>query len=85
MLRDKANVLAKPISEIRNLCAKHLRPQTDFQIAKLKQLLKKGSTTHRKTYRSISLLPLISKIIEKMIHNQTHPFSDEIKILYRFQ
>ena len=58
---------------------------TDFQVAKLKPLYKKGSTTLPRNYQPISLLPLISKIIEKMIDDQTQASLDENKILYRFQ
>ena len=84
-LKDGANVLAKPISEVCNLSIKYSIFPTDRQIAKLKPLFKKGSTTLPKNYRPISLLPLISKIIEKVIHDQTQAFLDENKILYRFQ
>ena len=49
------------------------------------KFLKKGSTTLPKSYHPISLLPLISKIIEKMIDDQTQAFLDEKKVLYRFQ
>ena len=36
---------------------------------KLKPLYKKGSKTDPKNYCPVSLLPLVSKIIEKVIHN----------------
>ena len=84
-LKDGAIVLAKPISEICNLSIKYSTFPTDCQIAKLKPLFKKGSTTLPKNYRPISLLPLISKIFEKVIHNQTQAFLDENKIIYKFQ
>ena len=58
---------------------------TDCQVAKRKPLYKKGSITLPRKYQPISTLPLISKIIEKMIHDQTQVFLDENKILYRFQ
>ena len=83
-LRDGAIILAKPISKICNLSIKYSLFSTDCQIAKLKPLFKKGSTTHPKNYRPISLLPLISKIIEKVIHDQTQEFLDTNKIL-KFQ
>ena len=73
-LKDGANILAKPISELCNLSIKYSLFPTDCQIAKLKPLFKKGSTTLPKTYRPISLLPLISKIIEKVIHDQKQAF-----------
>ena len=55
------------------------------KVAKLKPLYKKGSKLEPKNYRPISLLPLISKIFEKIVHNQTQTFLDENKILYKFQ
>ena len=85
LLKDAANILAKPISKICNLSIKYSVFPTDCQIAKLKPLFKKGSTTLPKNYRPISLLPLISKIFEKVVHDQTQAFLDENKILYKFQ
>ena len=85
-LKDGANILAKPISELCNLSIKYSVFPKDCPIAKLKPLYKKGSTTLPKNYRPISLLPLISKIIEKVVHDQTQAYLDENnKILYRFQ
>ena len=72
-------------SELCNLSIKYSVFPKDGKIAKLKHLYKKGSTTLPKNYRPISLLPLISKIIEKVIHDQTQAFLDENIILYRFQ
>ena len=79
-LKDGAN-----ISELCNLFIKYSLFPTDCQIAKLKPLFKKVSKTLPKNYRPISLLPLIYKIIEKVIHNLTQAFLDENKIFYRFQ
>ena len=41
------------------------------KIAKLKPLYKKGKNTDPKNYKPISLLPVVSKIFEKVIHDQT--------------
>ena len=51
----------------------------------MKPLFKKGSTTDPKNYRPISLLPLISKILEKVIHDQVQQYLDRNNILYRYQ
>ena len=84
-LKDGAAVLAKPISQIYNLSIKYSHFPTDCKIAKLKPLFKKGSRTARKNYRPMSLLPHISKIIEKVIHDQTQKYVDDCNILYRYQ
>ena len=55
------------------------------KIAKLKPLYKKGSTTEPKNYWPISLLPLISKLIEKIIHEQTQKYLSDHNILYKYQ
>ena len=47
--------------------------------AKLKPMLKKGARSDPRNYRPISLLPLVSKIIEKSIHFQIKDYLNKIK------
>ena len=54
------------------------------KIAKVKLLFKKGSKTAPQNYRSISLLPNPSKIVERIIYDQRQEFLSKNKILYRF-
>ena len=54
-------------------------------MAKVKPIFKKGSKTDPKNYRPISLLPLISKVFEKIIHDQTQNYLAENRILYDYQ
>ena len=68
-LRDDASVLAAPISDLCNLSISFSVFPDDCKIAKLKPIYKKESKTEPKNYKPISLLPLISKIMEKVIHN----------------
>ena len=84
-LKDGATILAKPLSQICNLSIKYSTFPNDCKIAKLKPLFKRGSKTDPKNYRPISLLPLISKIIEKIIHDQTQSFVDKNNVIYRYQ
>ena len=51
----------------------------------MKPLFKKGSKTNPSNYRPISLLPLISKIIEKLIHEQLSSFLSNNELLYNYQ
>ena len=51
----------------------------------MQPLFKKGNKDEPKNYRPISLLPQISKIIEKIVHEQIQEYIDTKKILYRYQ
>ena len=51
----------------------------------MKPLFKKGSKDDPKNYCPISLLPQISKVIEKLVHEQVQEYLDKNKILYRYQ
>ena len=84
-LKDGANILATPVTQICNLSIKLSHFPHDCKLAKLKPLYKKGSKTDPKNYRPISLLPIVSKIIEKIIHDQTMEYLTDNKILYRYQ
>ena len=41
--------------------------------------------TYPKNYKLVLLLPLVSKVIEKVIHNKTEIFLSKNKILYKYQ
>ena len=84
-LKEGAPVLASPITDLVNLSISLSLFPDDCKIAKLKLLYKKEAKTKPKNYRPISLLPLLSKIIERIIHNQTQEFLDKNNILYKYQ
>ena len=44
-------------------------------------ICKKGSKSDLENFKPISVLPTISKIIEKLIHNQTTRYLTDNKIL----
>ena len=84
-LRDGAKVLAKPITDICNLSITSGKFPDSCKLAKLKPIYKKGSLIEASNYRPISLLPLISKVIEKVIHDQTSAFLKSRNLLYNYQ
>ena len=73
-LKDGADILARPISQLCNLSIKLNSFPRSFKIAKVKPLFKKGSKTDSQNYRPVSLLSILSKIIERIIHDQTQEF-----------
>ena len=84
-LKEGAPVLASPVTDLCNLSISLSSFPDDCKIAKLKPLYKKEAKTKPKNYRSISLLLLISKVIKKVILNQTQNFLDTNMILYSYQ
>ena len=85
-LKDGAEILASPIAQLCNLSIITSSFPDCCKTAKLKPLFKgKGSKTNPKNYRPISLLPLISKIMERVIYDQTELFLSQNNVLYRFQ
>ena len=81
-LKDGARVLAKPISELCNLSMALGSFPSACKIAKVKPLFKKGLKADPLNYRPISLLPLLSKVFEKVVLDQTEEFLSLNKILY---
>ena len=73
-LKDSPNTLCTPIANICNFSIKLTSSPNKCKVAKIKSLYKKGLKTDPKNFRPISLLPLISKIIEQIIHDQTMNF-----------
>ena len=68
-LKDGAEILSMPISEICDLSISHGIFPNACKVAKLNLIFKKETKVDPSNYRPISLLPLISKIIEKVVYD----------------
>ena len=84
-MKGGADVLGIPITQICNLSIKLSHFPKDCKVAKLKPLYKKGTKTDPKNFRPISLLPIVSKIFEKVIHHQTMEYLTDDNILYKYR
>ena len=84
-LKDGANVLSLPITQLCNLSISTSSFPKLCKVAKLKPLYKKGSKNDPQNYRPISILPVVSKIIERVVHDQTNKFLADNNIMYKFQ
>ena len=84
-VRDGAEVLALPLGNIINLSTKLSTFPEECYIAKLKPIFRKGAKIDPKNNRPTSLLPLVSKIIEKSIHFQIEDFLNKTKLIYMYQ
>ena len=83
--KNGTTVLTKTISEICNLSIKYSIFLSYCKIAKLKPLFEKVSKPAPRNDRHISLLSLISEIIEKVFYDKTQSFLGKYDIIYRYQ
>ena len=72
--KNEARILAKPISELWNLSMTLEGFPDACEIAKVKALFKKSSKTDPSNYRPKSLPPLLSKVFESVVLDQTEGF-----------
>ena len=84
-LRDGTEVLPLPLCNFVNLSRKQSLFLDHCKIAKQKPLVKEGSKSDPKNYRPISLLPVVSKIIQKTIQIQTQDYLDNNSLLYKYR
>ena len=79
-LKDEATVLGIPITQICNLSIKLSHFPKECKVAKLKPFYEKGTKTDPKHFRPISLLPIVSKIFEKLLLDQTMEYLTDSNI-----
>ena len=84
-LKNSSNILCTPTDKICNLSIKLASFPDKCKVAKIKPLCKKGLKTDPKNFRPMLLLPLFSKIIERVIHDQTMNFLSDNNTLYKYQ
>ena len=84
-LKDGADVLAPPIYQLCNISIKLNSFPRSCKIAKVKPLFEEGSKTDPLNYRPISLVTLLSNIIERIVHDQTEESLNNNKVLHRFK
>ena len=56
-----------------------------MKIAKVIPIFKKGSKLSVENYRPISLLPVFSKLLERVVYNRLSEFLNECNVLYEKQ
>ena len=84
-LKDGVEVWTKPICDTINLSIKLSIFPDKCKIAELLPLFKTWLKLDPKNCRPISLLHLLSKLIEKAIHTQAQEYLDKRSLLHKFQ
>ena len=67
-----SNICNEPLKDIVNNCI-----ETSIFYAKLKYVHKKDENTKKSNYRHISVLPVVAKLIERILHKQISHYIDQ--------
>ena len=81
LLKDCADAIAGPLSHLINLSLKTGTVPLIWKKARITPLHKSGSTTTPENYRPISVLPILSKILEKSVHEQFYNFLEKENLI----
>ena len=84
-LKDSSSEIREVITYLINLSiSTNIFPE-EFKCAKVKPLFKKGKKTEVENYRPISVLCIMSKILEKAVFVQLEQYLSKNNILYNYQ
>ena len=84
-LKDGANQISGAIAHIINLSLYSGRIPDDMKTARVVPLYKKNSKSEPGNYRPVSILTVMSKILEKTVHKQLENYLRSEKLLYDYQ
>ena len=85
LLRDASVSIAMPVTKIINQSFKSGTIPTEWKEAKIIPIFKARKKTAMKNYRPISVLPLVSKIMDKVVQAQLVNYINENKLLSIYQ
>ena len=81
MIKDASRYIAAPLAYIINLSLSSGTYPNHWKIAKIVPVYKSGSVSELGNYRPISILPAISKIAERLVHDQLAKFLEDSSLL----
>ena len=81
LLKDCYTAIAKPMAHIINLSLRSGIVPTAWKSAKITPIFKSGDTKVVSNYRPISVLPVLSKILERAVHNQLYEYMEHNDLL----
>ena len=85
LLKDASSVIAKPITYLINLTISSGEIPSQWKEAKVTPIFKAGKKDDENNYREISVLPLVSKVMERAVQVQLLAFFEVNKVLSVYQ
>ena len=85
MLHPIIEYISPPLTNIINKCLNKGIFPNELKIASVTPIFKKGDNMEFTNYRPISVLPVVSKVFDKIIYSRLHTFIENPNILYQHQ
>jgi hypothetical protein len=84
-LKDSVNETVCPLTYIINLSLKTGVVPNDLKTARVVPLYKKGDCNYEGNYRPVSILPVVSKIFERIAYDQFYSHLCKNHLIYKYQ
>ena len=81
ILKMSAPAIANSLSHLFNMSLSSGQFPSDWKLARITPLFKKGNKTEPGNYRPVSVLPVVSKFIERIVHQQLYRYLTANKLL----
>ena len=85
VLKHLKTEISKPLTHLINISIIHNHVPNSWKTAKMCPIFKSGDPSQPTNYRPISLLPTMSKILERAVSNQVYGFLERNKLFYPLQ
>ncbi len=85
VLQIAAPAVAQPLTNIFNKSIALSQFPSEWKAARVIPVFKKGQRTMLDNYRPISILPVVSKLIERILYNQLSKYLEKESILSEYQ
>ena len=85
LVKIAAPAIAPSFTKLMNMCITTGVFPLAWKVARITPLHKTGEKSDKNNYRPISVLPILSKVLERHIHNSIYLFLKDNNILYQFQ
>ena len=84
-IKDGANILAEPLASLINRCLENSLFPSAEKCAKITPIYKSEERSLLDNYRPISILPVLSKVFEQVIHRQLYAYLEQNDLLSKIQ
>ena len=85
LLKDAESCLAEPLTYLINMSLHTGQVANEWKQAKVLPLFRSGNATKLDNYRPISILPILSKVLERVVHMQFTDYLESSRLLYKYQ